>query len=459
VNRHRTILAAIFLFGIAFRIAVIASWHVPAGDGIHYYQLSQELVNHHRFALAPPPALPTFARMPGYPLFLALFESRADLEHHLRRAVAANLILDLLTAWIVYLILTRFRLGERAALIGVGLVLFTPLMVLLACYGLSETMATCVCTLTLGFALRAMNHPQLKWYALVGLFAGLALLIRADAVTLAPPIAVAYLLIDAPLRERIKAAAISAAIALVVFAPWPIRNQLQFGNSHPQATLWRTMDGRPLPNTMVDWERTWASSAPGESYLDVAGALDQNLDPNRKGIVMPQMYDDDAERQKIAALFDRYNHERWTPAVTSGFTELANEHRARHPFRFWIVLPILRIYHLYSPVPEWELPMRVKWLGLPANRWIFGWIHPLLYLFAIAGAVILWRRGDRQRKLAAVLLTWLFARMMLFAFAIPVGTTQRYLIEALPALLVLSAIGIDQLLQWPRQKRTRPTSA
>lgn len=454
MNRHRQILLALFAVGIAFRIAVIAAWHVPAGDGIHYYQLSQELVNHHRFALAPPPALPTFARMPGYPLFLALFESRADLEHHLRRAVAANLILDLITAWIVYLVLTRFRLGERAGLIGVGLILFTPLMVLLACYGLSETLATCVCTLALGFALRAMNHPKTSTYALVGLFSGFALLVRADAVTLALPLAVAFLLMEAPLGDRIKAAAISAAIALAVFAPWPIRNQIQFGNPHPQATLWRTMDGRPLPNTMVDWERTWASSAPGESYLDVAGALNQNLDPNRKGIVMPQMYDDDAERQKIAALFDRYNHERWTPAVTNGFTELANEHRARHPFRFWIVLPALRIYHLFSPVPEWELPMRVKWLGLPGNRWIFGWIHPILYLFAIAGAVILWRRGERQRKLAAVLLTWLFARMVLFAFAIPVGTTQRYLIESLPALLIFSAVGIDAVFR--RGERSEP---
>ena len=54
-----------------FRVAVIRTWHAPAGDGTQYYALSQELLLHGRYAFGPPPRPLDFTRMPGYPLYLA----------------------------------------------------------------------------------------------------------------------------------------------------------------------------------------------------------------------------------------------------------------------------------------------------------------------------------------------------------------------------------------------------
>jgi len=446
-RRAQLWLGVILCAGMAFRAAVVSTWHVPAGDGIQYYQLSQELIAHHRFAIEPPPADVSIARMPGYPLFLAAIVMQAPLElgRHLIRATAANVIIDALTALLVLAILLRFGEGWRVGLVGVVITLSCPLLLLLCCYGLSEALATMLSTLAVWLALRGMEERLLRNALLAGLVAGVCLLCRGDTATLAAPMGLAFWFADAPLRKRLAAIALTGAVVLVVFSPWLIRNMIQFGAPHPEATYWRDRQGKPLPTTMVEWERTWASSAPGESYFDMAGANGIQLDPTRPGILMPQMYDSDEEKAEVAALFRRYSHERWTPAVVDGFRELARARRARHPFKTYLILPITRMYHLWAPMPEYELPMRVWWLGLPRLRYTFGWIHGVLYLLALVGMGVLWRRGGRARQRMWVLSSWLAARMLMLGYAVPVGVTQRYLVEAFPVLIVCAAVALGAL--------------
>ncbi|HEY1585001.1 MAG TPA: hypothetical protein VGH63_04885, partial [Polyangia bacterium] len=50
--RAATILSAVCL-ALLLRILVVQSWHAPAGDGLQYYALSQELIKDHRFAFGP----------------------------------------------------------------------------------------------------------------------------------------------------------------------------------------------------------------------------------------------------------------------------------------------------------------------------------------------------------------------------------------------------------------------
>src|SRR5437870_2532881 len=97
-GRSALFIAALVVLGLGLRLAAVHSFHAPAGDGLQYYALSQELARGHRFAYAPPPAPLTYTRLPGYPLFLAYVAVRQaglGLVPHIVRATQANALLDI----------------------------------------------------------------------------------------------------------------------------------------------------------------------------------------------------------------------------------------------------------------------------------------------------------------------------------------------------------------------------
>lgn len=452
--------AAVLGVGIAFQAALVHTWHVPAGDGQQYYALSQELARSGRFAFGPPPAPLSYTRMPGYPLFLsfvAVRQARLPLEQHLRRATRANVMLSAATAVLVMLVLRR-RWGVGAGLFGLAATLFSPLLLRVAGYGLSETLATFLSTAELFLALAmartlGKGGRALGWAALSGLVAGMAQLVRADAITFAPAVGLALLWARAPARRRLQAAAMCALGAALVFAPWPARNLLRFGQPHSGAVYIRTQTGAPIPDALFDWERTWASGAPGESYLELVLVIGTTVDTNRPGIIQSTMYDSEEERQRLVALFQRYVREGWSREVVCGFQQLARERMRHHSLRTFVVLPLKRILHLWSPVPEWELPLRVSWLGLPQQRVWFDVVDGALLALALVGAAGMWRagRGTAMRRLAALLLTCLATRTALFGYAVPTVITPRYLVEGVPYLIILAGYAAAVIL--PQQVR------
>jgi 4-amino-4-deoxy-L-arabinose transferase-like glycosyltransferase len=423
---------------LALRLAIVLTWCAPAGDGMQYHQLSQELTRDHRFAFGPPPRPLTYSRMPGYPLFLAAVVHQAPLGvgEHVRRAVLFNLPLDLGTAILIFLIVRRFTDARRATA-AMAAALLTPLLVLLSCYALSETLATFLATLELALVLLARDKLVRAALA-AGVVAGLAQLVRADALVVAPGVALAIWLAPHPVALRLRALGAFALAAAVVFSPWPIRNLVQFGQPHPAAVSWRGLDGTPLPDGHVAWERTWAASRPGDSYIDLAFTAQLPLDEKRT--LYPRMYDDDAEKARLIALFQKYDREHFSPAVDDEFRAIAADRTRRHPLRTLVALPLERMARLYFPVAEWELPFRVGWLGFPTARPLFGVLDILVYLAALVGGVLLFRRGEK--KLLAILGVCIGARMAIYAFAIPSAVTERYLVEAMPLFLILAFVGL-----------------
>jgi hypothetical protein len=163
------------------------------------------------------------------------------------------------------------------------------------------------------------------------------------------------------------------------------------------------------------------------------------------------MYDDDQERQRVVALFQRYNRERLSPEVDAGFRRLAHERMRRAPLRTFVLRPLQRMLHMWAPVDEGELPMRVAWLGLPKLRWLFGVWNACEYALALVGVAALWRR--RQRALLAVLLSAVAVRSILCSYLVPLGLTERLLVEAVPILLILAIVGAVALAQAARRWR------
>ncbi|MSP62801.1 MAG: hypothetical protein EXR72_21205 [Myxococcales bacterium] len=435
--------------GLQQRRKLVEEWHVPAGDGLQYFQLSQELVKHRRLAYGPAPKPLTFSRLPGYPLFLAQVAVRTktdDIQVHLRHATRANVLLDIGTALLVLLLvreLSADRLGRHvAALLGLGFTLACPGLILLSCYGLSESLATCLATLEVYLAVRAMRGRMILLAALAGIVAGFAQLVRADALTVAPAVVLAILFADAPWRRRLVALLACGLCAAAIFAPWPIRNLRKFGEPHFGSAYWRTINGAPLPPGPIAWARTWGSSAPGESYIDYSFSWNH---PVYGYMVTPAMYENEAERQLVVNIFEDYNRGALTPnsgiteAVARRFADLASVRVRADPFRVFVTLPLRRMAELWSPIPERELPMKSTLLDLPARRAWFGHIERALFALALLGAIGLALRRSPSRRRVAVLAASIGARTALFSFAVPLGVTGRYLVEVLPLLVALAA--------------------
>jgi hypothetical protein len=171
-------------------------------DGWQYMSLASELATAQRFAIGRGDP-PSYTRMPGYPLFLAFAAARGEpiTDVSIRRAAVANALLDVATALLVMLLLLELRRGWAAPVVGLVLVVLCPLLLVLASHVLSESLATCLAVLALYLAVRATRTRPLLHAGLCGVVTGLAQLLRADAASLAPALAL-LLWLAVPERRR-----------------------------------------------------------------------------------------------------------------------------------------------------------------------------------------------------------------------------------------------------------------
>ncbi|MGZ3439969.1 MAG: hypothetical protein ACXVDD_10645 [Polyangia bacterium] len=433
---------------LAFRLVVVNSWHAPAGDGLQYYALSQSLLHDHRFAFAANKP-PQFSRLPGYPLFLAavVHEAPTPLHTHLWKATMGNAFLDVASALLVFLIVRQRRLGLAPATAAFVAVIVCPMLLFLSCYGLSESLATFLTTLTLFLALRDGR----RWAVGAGVAFALLQLTRIDGFAVLPAIALALYWGASAWKERLVRAALFAVAAVVVFSPWPIRNLVRFGAPHVEGTAWMRQDGSPLPLGMMRWMRTWGTGAWGQDFALLKVANDGYLKVDRGGIVLPAMYDNDAERALVVSIFEHYNHGGLTPAVDAEFERLAEARRRQSPLRYYVKLPLLRLAAEWTPVVEWELPMRTRVLHLPESRHAYDVFERVLFALALLGAAMLARRDAR---LVVIVIAVVGARAALHAFAHPFPV-ERYMVESFPAMMALTGCGIVLPLAWARARWLR----
>lgn len=436
-------LAGLVYGGLRFRLALVREYNNPAVDGRQYHALAQELRLHGRFAFGPAPEPLTYSRLPGYPLLLAygiVRRAPVDLDTHTALATRANAVFDVATGLLVAGLALLLGFGRPAALLCMAAVLCCPLLFTLASHALTETLATLLFTLELFLGVliartRSANRGILL-ALLLGLMAGAAQLVRADAVTAAPAVGLAVLLASAPLRRRLLLLGICAATAALVYAPWPLRNLWHFGHPYFAAWQWRSgFEGRPLPVGPLLWARTWATGDRKEYYLDPAFSFGRPI------YEAETMYQDRAEQRRVAAVIDRYNREGLTPAVDAEFRSLAVERQRRDPLRSFLGRPLLRLRALFVTVPEKELVMRSSLLDLPRRRpWFQRWDRAVYALAALAALLLLMRRAGRPALL--LLGTALAPRCLVLAYTVPIGLSQRHLVEVMPLLLLLGSQGL-----------------
>jgi hypothetical protein len=462
-KRGAVVMMAVFVVGFLFRLLVVNSFQAPAGDGVQYFRISQELARSHRFAYGPPPAPLAYSRLPGYPLFLAFVAVRQagiDIHKHLVRATIWNAILDLGTVVLLYLLLRERRMQWGVRLAAVIAAFSCPLLLLLCCYGLTEALATFLGTLEIYLVVRGLRTRLVLHAALAGGIAGLAQLVRLDAAALAPIVGLVILTAERPWTERLRAAGACGLTALAVFAPWPLRNVRQFGAAHLTASGWVAADGRPLPLGIYRWMQTWGTGTQAEEYFLFLVANNAWLDPTRPAVLLPQMYDSAEERAEVVSVIRQYNQERLSSAVDARFTKLAIKRR-RAWFRTFVTLPLRRLALLWAPLPAGDFPMRTALLGLPRWRAAFGWWDRICFTLAVIGAA---RLGKTDRRALVLVATAIVSRCILHVYSHPFPV-QRYLAEIYPLLIGVAAVGVmavgaagANLLRW-RSAITEPKSA
>lgn len=179
-----------------------------------------------------------FGRAPGYPVFLAAIGAGGPAEATPGRVKVAQSLAGGAAVWMIGLIALACA-GPLAGVMAAGIAAVYPPLVWLPAYVLSESLFMplalgCVMLLAAARARADAERSPRAGGALAvaaGLVAGIAILVRPGMLLFLPLVAAWFLL-----RRRWPLALAVCVSALVVVAPWTLRNVREYGRFVPVAT-------------------------------------------------------------------------------------------------------------------------------------------------------------------------------------------------------------------------------
>jgi 4-amino-4-deoxy-L-arabinose transferase-like glycosyltransferase len=329
--------------------------------------------------------------------------------------VAHRVTMALLGVVVVLLValLARDIAGDIAGWIAAGIAAIYPYLWVNDGLVMSETLAALTVTAALILAYRLLRRPALVTAATLGALCGLAALTRAELLLLAPLLAIpAAMVAPAARRRRLWLAVLSAAVTLVVIAPWVIFNLIRF----EEPTFLSTNDGIALLGSNCD--AVYYGAGIGLTDLKCLG-------PNPPG---DQSVD------------SRLYRERATDYIEDHIPRVVIVAAAR----------VGRTWSVFRPtdmIDYNEGEGRERWvttLGLIAY-------YPIL-IAAIGGVVVLWRRHVAWWPLLVPVV------IVTVASALTYGQT-RFRVPAEPSLVTLAAVGVTALITRRWSPRPQPASA
>ncbi|MDX6383306.1 MAG: hypothetical protein QOK48_879 [Blastocatellia bacterium] len=139
-----------------------------------------------------------------------------------------------------------------------------------------------------------------------------------------------------------------------------------------------------------------------------------------------------------------------TPEIDAGFAQLARERIARHPFRYYVWLPLKRAHTMwfdthsqYWPFEGTLLPFDDLDYEHHQQIWLplFAILTAIYTLLGLAGAWLLWSSREFASRRWLLLVT-LAVVLRLMLFASMENPEPRYLVEFFPFLAVLGGIAV-----------------
>ena len=383
---RKKIVVAIAITALALGFRLFLALHLPNDDdddGKFYALIARNLLDHHGYSgEEEEPYVPTYVRVPGYPLFLAgIFRVFGrDNQTSVRIAQA---IVDTVTCWMVALLAFVWTPAEwelekrrRAMLIALALAAACPFTAIYVSTILTESCAMLLVTSFVLVATRAFRSEgsarSTKLWLMAGVLGGLATMFRPDCAIFAGGVGMLFLsrgLLKSIQRRRVEGrtrllgftmlgcASLTLGFAITL-TPWTIRNVRVFGTFEPVAPANANMPDEFAPLGYIAWLRTWVDD---ERYV---GPIEDslNLYPIPADRIPDYAFDSDEERQRVLSLLDRYNNPpkpsqnlsnddgeepdqptvNMTPAIDADFGNIARERIARNPIRYNVVLPLKR---------------------------------------------------------------------------------------------------------------------
>ena len=393
------------------------------GDATAYHLLAANLA-HGRGYIRPFDDLllhlrrPTAEYPPLFPLLLAL---PARLGAH--SVEQQRIFLAFVGAGTVSLVglLGRRVVSPAVGLIAAALAAVYPMLFLSEATLMAESLYVGLVALLLLCAYRAYDDPKPVRFVVLGAAIGLATLTRAEGILLGIVVVVplAMWLRNLTARERIARIGVALGVALVVVAPWTIRNALRFHAFVPVSNNVATLiDG-------ANCDATYGGSQIG-LWRETFSTLDVGLGPAfaqaRYCFVGFDIRDPHFDEAKAAS------------ADTRAGLRYARHHLGSLPKV--AAVRVLRTWGLYAPSQQVNFESLE---GRPRSWQLRGTqMYWVLLPLALVGAVLLRRRRRAIWPLAATAIT----------VTIVAATTygqQRFRIAAEPAILVLAAVTIVEL--------------
>ena len=527
VSRQQIWIAALVLL-VAFGFRLFVALRLPndtPDDGRVYAQIARNVLEHHVYSHEEQaPFVPSLIRLPGYPLFLsAIYSIAGHTNNTAVRIVQA--IIDTATCILVALVAFQWTADEKrkriSSLAAFTLAALCPFTTIYVATILTEVptsfLAVLLCLLaTLAFKSSSRRRSLILWL-LAGLTAGLAVFFRPDSGLFAAATGLTILLstlnaagdtqkfFNRFSKSVLSAAVFSFAFCLVL-VPWTIRNRRVFGVFQPLSPAHGEMPGEFVPRGYLMWLRTWLDDG---RYI---GPVLWRLDTSRIPIEAypKRAFDSSAERDRVAALMDKYNHPvdeedttatptpspspatpnqtkqsdeatdedeeeeeaeedpgaddpsnvEMTPEIDAAFAQLARERIARAPFQYYVMLPLKRARSLwfdthsqYYPFEGELFPLDYMDYSIHQQYWLplfagLTWAYTLL---GALGAWCLLRARSKEARLWLAL-AGLIIFLRLGFFSTLENPEPRYVVEIFPFLAILGGIAIGLLTPLRKDK-------
>lgn len=329
--------ALLLLTALSFRVAVARFLpNDTPDDGKLYAQIARNVLEQHVYSIeSEAPYPPTLIRLPGYPLFLSgVYSVFGHADNGAVRIVQA--LIDTATCALIAVVAFFWEPDEkrkrRTSICALALAAVCPFTTIYVATILTETITmffVVAMALTATLALRGKNQKKAfaLWVA-TGLIAGTAVLFRPDsglfalAIGLTLVVAVLGRASDVKLSSwrldvvyrTARASYLGAILTLAfcaVLVPWTVRNYRVFHLFQPLAPAHAEMPGEFVPRGYFAWLRTWIDD--GRYIGPVLWSLDSA--PIKLADIPDRAFDSADEKQRVGALFEKYNHPSEEPDI------------------------------------------------------------------------------------------------------------------------------------------------
>jgi 4-amino-4-deoxy-L-arabinose transferase-like glycosyltransferase len=482
IREHRSFFLGTTLAALALRLFFVVYFPAVTDDSRIYADLATNWLQHGIYGqtqASPPekPILPTDARLPGYPAFLAgifwLFGAG-----NFKAVLLAQILVDLATCLIVAG-LARRAVSDRAARIAFVLAALCPFLANYAAAELTETLEIFFTALALDCAAaalgrmhdarldadvpsassgQALDQTCRTLWAATGAAVAACILLRPDGGILLAAVLL-YLAVVAwkilasndhagkkNTAGVIVAAIIVAGFALAPLVPWTIRNLRTLHHFQPLAPRYANDADELVPRGFNRWVKTWMVDyvSVEEIYWNVPGdKIDPQKLPSRAIDNSNSNSNPDEKAATLAVIADYNESQDMTPELDARFGNLAADRIRAHPVRYYLVLPLLRIADMWLRPRTELLPSDTRWWefnDVAKHSFIAVGLGLLNLAYVAAALLALLHRKFRRPsgiRFAGLLVGFLLLRS---AFLGTVESPEpRYMLECYPAIIVLAS--------------------